>query len=134
MPMCSSSPPITSLSLCSVMNCTAAGQRCSIFSRSCKNDAGGSTMRSRSRRGASSAWRSVNGGRWLARVVKLPVMWHERMRSSSITGVWLASESAKPSCTACTIDGRFGFGSSSHICDFIANAWLRSCMMLEPSP
>ena len=45
MPMCSSSPPITSLSLCSVMNCTAAGQRCSIFSRSCKNDAGGSTMR-----------------------------------------------------------------------------------------
>ena len=56
------------------------------------------------------------------------------MRSSSITGVWLASESSKPSFTAATIDGRFGRGSSSQICDFIANAWLRSCMIDEPSP
>ena len=30
--------------------------------------------------------------------------------------------------------GRLGRGSSSHIWDFMANAWLRSCMMLAPSP
>src|ERR1039458_10409183 len=54
------------------------------------------------------------------------------MRSSSITGVWLASDSAKPCSTARTIEGRLGRGSSSHICDFMANAWERSCMMLEP--
>ena len=56
------------------------------------------------------------------------------MRSSSITGVRLASESAKPCSTAATIDSRFGRGSSSQSCDFIAKAWVRSCMMLEPSP
>ena len=56
------------------------------------------------------------------------------MRSCSITGVWLASDSSKPSFTASTIDGRLGRGSSSQICDFIANAWLRSCMIDEPSP
>ena len=56
------------------------------------------------------------------------------MRSSSITGVWLASDSAKPSCTAFTMDGKCGLGSSSHICDFMAKAWVRSCMMDEPSP
>ena len=52
------------------------------------------------------------------------------MRSSSITGVLLASESSKPVSTASTIDGRLGRGSSSHICDFIAKACERSCMML----
>ena len=56
------------------------------------------------------------------------------MRISSITGVFDASESSKPSSTALTIDGRFGRGSRSQICDFIAKAWLRSCMIEEPSP
>jgi hypothetical protein len=56
------------------------------------------------------------------------------MRSCSITGVRLASESSKPCFTAATMDGRLGRGSSSQICDFMANAWLRSCMIDEPSP
>ena len=56
------------------------------------------------------------------------------MRSISITGVRLASESSNPFLTAATIDGRFGRGSRSQICDFIAKAWLRSCMIDEPSP
>jgi hypothetical protein len=33
-----------------------------------------------------------------------------------------------------TMEGRLGLGSSSHICDFIAKAWPRSCMIEEPSP
>ena len=33
-----------------------------------------------------------------------------------------------------TIVGRSGRGSSSQICDFIANACVRSCMIEEPSP
>ena len=33
-----------------------------------------------------------------------------------------------------SIVGRSGRGSSSQICDFIANACVRSCMMLAPSP
>ena len=45
------------------------------------------------------------------------------MRTSSMTGVFDASDSSKPSSTALTMDGRFGRGSSSQICDFIANAW-----------
>ncbi len=56
------------------------------------------------------------------------------MRTSSITGVLDASDSANPCSTMRTIDGRFGRGSSSQIWDFIAKAWLRSCMMEEPSP
>lgn len=56
------------------------------------------------------------------------------MRICSITGVLLASDRSKPSLTACTMQGRLGRGSSSHICDFIAKAWLRSCMIDEPSP
>ena len=56
------------------------------------------------------------------------------MRSCSITGVFDASDSAKPCSTAATIDGRFGRGSSSQICDFMAKAWVRSCMIEEPSP
>ena len=56
------------------------------------------------------------------------------MRSISITGVFDASDNSKLVSTAFTIDGRFGRGSSSHICDFIANACTRSCMIEEPSP
>ena len=56
------------------------------------------------------------------------------MRSCSITGVWLASDNSKPTSTALTMLGKCGRGSSSHICDFMANAWVRSCMMLDPSP
>src|SRR5580700_12096326 len=51
-----------------------------------------------------------------------------------MTGVEEASDSSKPSSTALTIDGRFGRGSSSQICDFMAKACERSCMMEEPSP
>jgi hypothetical protein len=56
------------------------------------------------------------------------------VRTCSITGVFDASESSKPSSTALTMLSRFGRGSSSQIWDFIAKAWLRSCMMEEPSP
>ncbi len=61
-------------------------------------------------------------------------MWQARIRIISITGVALASESSKPRSTIRTMVGRSGRGSSSHICDFIAKAWVRSCMMLAPSP
>ena len=56
------------------------------------------------------------------------------MRSSSITGVLEISDSSNAVSTARTIEGRFGRGSISHICDFIAKAWTRSCMIEEPSP
>src|ERR1700692_572010 len=56
------------------------------------------------------------------------------MRNCSITGVLEVSDNPNPCPTARTIDGRFGRGSSSQICDFIAKAWLRSCMMEELSP
>ncbi|SLJ16323.1 Uncharacterised protein [Mycobacteroides abscessus subsp. abscessus] len=46
----------------------------------------------------------------------------------------LASDSSKPDSTASTIAVTSGRGSSSHICDFMAKACERSCMMLEPSP
>ena len=128
------SPSTKSLSWCSWMNFTAAGQRCSIFSFSCRNEAGGNTMRFTSRRGFSNACLSVYAGRRFSCVTKLPCRWQERMRSSSITGVLVASESSKPSCTALTIAGRLGWGSSNHICDFMAKACVRSCMMDEPSP
>jgi|GraSoiStandDraft_13_1057314.scaffolds.fasta_scaffold821365_1 hypothetical protein len=42
------------------------------------------------------------------------------MRSSIITGAWLASESSKPSSTMRTMVGRSGRGSMSHIDDFMA--------------
>jgi hypothetical protein len=48
--------------------------------------------------------------------------------------VFDASERPKPISTALTIDGKFGRGSTSQICEFIAKAWLRSCMIEEPSP
>ena len=35
---------------------------------------------------------------------------------------------------ACTIVGRFGRGSSSQTCDFMAKGCERSCMIEEPSP
>ena len=91
-------------------------------------------MRFRSRAGVAIACASVNGGRRFADAVNWPWTWQARMRSSIITGVRLASESSNPALTAATIDGRFGRGSSSQICDFIAKAWLLSCMIDEPSP
>src|SRR3546814_4512881 len=39
----------------------------------------------------------------LFRSTKVPVMWHERTRISSITGVFEASESSKPFSTASTM-------------------------------
>jgi hypothetical protein len=56
------------------------------------------------------------------------------MRTISMTGVLLASDSSNPSPTALTMEGRFGRGSRSQNCDFIAKAWVRSCMIEEPSP
>ena len=116
------------------MNFTAFGQRLLILSCSCRKDAGGSTIRLTSRTGFSSASRTVYFGFWLSLVMKLPCTWQARMRSSSMTGVLEASESSKASSTALTMLGRFGRGSSSHICDFMAKAWVRSCMIEEPSP
>jgi hypothetical protein len=49
-----------------------------------------------------------------------PVAWQARMRSSSITGAWLASDSSKPFSTMRTIVGRSGRGSMSQIEDFSA--------------
>ncbi|MNT44594.1 hypothetical protein D3C72_1811280 [compost metagenome] len=91
-------------------------------------------MRLRSRVGWSSASWIEKRLRRLSEATNWPCTWHERTRSWSITGVLEASDKSKPSFTACTMHGRLGRGSSSHICDFIANAWLRSCMIEEPSP
>ena len=87
-----------------------------------------------SRLGFSSAWRRVKSGFLLSFVLKCPWTWQVRMRTSSMTGVFEASESSKPSSTIFTMVSRLGRGSSSQICDFIANAWERSCMIEEPSP
>ena len=51
-----------------------------------------------------------------------------------MTGVLEASDSSKDFSTIRTMVGRSGRGSASQIWDFIAKAWLRSCMMDEPSP
>ena len=56
------------------------------------------------------------------------------MRTSSITGVFDASESSNPFSTMFTMQGRFGRGSNNQICDFMAKACVRSCMMELPSP
>jgi len=64
--------PKNSLSLRVAMNSTAAGQRFSSFSFSCRNDAGGRTMRFTSRDGFSSAWRKVNAGFLLSFVTNWP--------------------------------------------------------------
>ena len=62
-------------------------------------------MRSVSRRGFSMASLSVNAGRRLALATKRPCTWQARMRSSSITGVLVASDSSKP-CLHRLHDGR----------------------------
>ena len=49
-------------------------------------------------------------------------------------GVLLASDSSNAFSTTSTMVVRFGRGSSSQIDDFMAKAWLRSWMMLAPSP
>ncbi|MNL83924.1 hypothetical protein D3C87_2117160 [compost metagenome] len=72
--------------------------------------------------------------RRLRDVTNWPCTWHDRIRSCSMTGVLDASDKSNPSLTAWTIHGRLGRGSSIQICDFIAKAWLRSCMIEEPSP
>jgi hypothetical protein len=69
-----------------------------------------------------------------ALVLNVPCTWHARIRSSSITGVFDASDNSKAFSTVSTIFGRLGRGSSSHICDFIAKAWLLSWMIDAPSP
>jgi hypothetical protein len=56
----------------------------------------------------------------LSLVANSPVTWQARMRSSSMTGEWLASESSNPFSTMRTMVGRSGRGSSSHMVDFIA--------------
>ena len=82
---------------------------------------------------AIGLWRDRSGAR-LSLATNSPVTWQARMRSSTITGVLLASDSSKAISTVSTIVGRLGRGSSSQTCDFMAKAWLRSCMMLAPSP
>jgi hypothetical protein len=91
-------------------------------------------MRSRLKTGFVIGLRRENFGATLSFVSKLPCTWQARMRSSSITGVLLASDSSKPFSTMRTMEGRFGRGSSSQTCDFCAKAWLRSWMMEAPSP
>jgi len=91
-------------------------------------------MRWVSRHGFSSASATVMAGRTLSLAVNEPWTWQQRMRTSSITGVLEASDSAKPCSTAETIEGRLGRGSSSQTWLFSAKAWLRSCMIEEPSP
>ena len=56
------------------------------------------------------------------------------MRSSIITGVDEASDISKPFSTMRTMVGSSGLGSISHRVDFMAKPWLRSWMMLAPSP
>jgi indolepyruvate ferredoxin oxidoreductase alpha subunit len=58
----------------------------------------------------------------------------ENSASEATAAATLASERSKPCFTASTMLGRLGRGSSSQICDFMAKAWLRSCMIDEPSP
>ena len=74
--------PKNSLILRSRMKSTAAGQRFSIFSFSCRKEAGGSTMRPVSRRGDSSASATVIVGRLLSLAMKWPCTWQQRMRTS----------------------------------------------------
>jgi len=54
--------------------------------------------------------------------------------SSIITGLLLNSDKAKPCSIRRTTLARSGRGSSSQIWDFMANAWLRSWIALDPSP
>ena len=82
---------------------------------------------------SSRAFLDTAGVRF-ALALKLPRTWQARMRSSIITGVLEVSESSKPCSTMLTMVSRFGRGSSSHISDFSAKAWLRSCATTPPSP
>ena len=116
------------------MNLTAAGQRFVTFSCSCIKLAGGRTIRLVSRSGFSIASRKVNSGFILSFAINRPCKWQERNRSCSITGVLLASDNRKPISTESTIAVKFGRGSNNQICDFIAKACDRSCMIEEPSP
>ncbi len=56
------------------------------------------------------------------------------MRNSMMTGACDASESSNASAMRSTKREWSGRGSISHIEDFIAKAWVRSWMMLAPSP
>ena len=122
MPTSARSPSKNSFNSCFWIYATAAGHRLAILSRSCTKLAGGSTIRPVSRTGWFLACDRENGGWRFSLVVKRPWTWHALIRTSSITGVFEASDSANPCSTIDTIDGRFGRGSSSHICDFIAKA------------
>ena len=52
----------------------------------------------------------------------------------STVGTNVASDNAKPCSTISTILVRLGLGSKSQICDLVAKACERSCMMDAPSP
>ena len=99
----------------------AAGRRSSTFSRSCAEGRPADARAARSRNAAGSAMRSSPENRRgrLSLATNSPVTWQARMRSSSITGAWLASDSSKPFSTQRTMVGRSGRGSSSHIEDFM---------------
>ena len=91
-------------------------------------------MRPKSNSGFAMKFLRENGAARFALVLNVPWTWHARIRSSSNTGVFEASDNSKAISTVSTIFGRLGRGSSSHICDFIANAWLLSWMIDAPSP
>jgi hypothetical protein len=84
--------------------------------------------------GPSSLCRVETAGGIFLLAAKLPLTWQARIRSSIMTGVFEASESSKPRSTISVIVARFGRGSSSHISDLSAKAWLRSCATTPPSP
>ena len=112
---------MNSLSFSWRMNLRAAGNRSSIFSFSCVKITGGCAKRPYSKRGGpASLLRPETTPLRLSLAANSPVAWQARMRNSSMTGAWLASDSSKPFSTVRTIDGRSGRGSSSHIEDFSA--------------
>ncbi len=59
-------------------------------------------------------------GATLSFVSKLPWTWQARIRISSITGVFEASDNRKACSTQRTMVGKSGRGSISQIADFIA--------------
>ena len=56
------------------------------------------------------------------------------MRNSTMTGVCEASDSSNPFSISSTTRGWWGRGSISQAEHFMAKAWVRSWMMLAPSP
>ena len=48
--------------------------------------------------------------------------------------VYGSGASRPPTQNGQPVDGRFGRGSRSHICAFMAKGWVRSCMIEAPSP